>query len=190
MPFIETPRFPENIAVGSKFGPVYNTAIARNIGGHEVANQNWSMPLHQGDVAHGVKSQANLDDLLAFFHGVAGMQNGFRFKNYADFATTGSQGTLTTLSATTWQMHKTYTFGALTMQRKIQKPIAGAVIAGGGTYTYSTVTGIITKSAGADPTSWTGEFDFPVRFNTDEMMPQWLSFGIFDMRFPIIEVRV
>jgi len=191
MSFKETPRFPEAISVGSKFGPVYSTTVARNIGGAEANNQNWSMPLHEGDVSHGVKSQSDLDDLLAFFHSVAGMHHGFRFKNYNDYTATGSQGTLVALSGTTWQMYKTYTIGAISMARKIQKPIAGAVIAGGGSYTLDTTTGIITKVSGASPTSWTGEFDFPVRFNTDKMLPVWMSYAVYDWSaIPIIEVRV
>jgi hypothetical protein len=41
MPFIESPRFPESIGAGSKFGPGYSTSIARNLGGFEMNNQNW-----------------------------------------------------------------------------------------------------------------------------------------------------
>ena len=191
MAFKETPRFPDGLAAGSKFGPGYSTAIARNIGGFEANNQNWSMPLYEGDVGYGVRSQAELDDLLAFFHGVAGMHNGFRFKNWNDFAATAAQGTLVAIDATHWQMYKTYTFGALATARKISKPLAGATIAGGGSYSYSTVTGIITKLSGAAPTSWTGEFDVPVRFNIDKMLPQWVSFELYDWSsIPILELRL
>lgn len=191
MAFVETPRFPVDISVGSKFGPGYSTSIARNLGGFEQNNQNWSMPLHIGDVIFGCRTQPQLNNLLAYFHGVAGMHNGFRFKSFNDYTATGSQGTVTVIDATHWQMYKTYTFGALSKARKITKPIAGAVIAGGGSYSYDTATGIITKLSGADPTGWVGEFDFPVRFNLDEMLPQWL-----DVRFhqlssvPIVELRL
>lgn len=192
MSFIETPRFPTSISAGAKYGPGYSTSIARNIGGYEVSNQNWSMPLYEGDVSFGVRTQAQLDDLLAFFHGVAGMQNGFRFKNFSDYRATAAQGTLTVITAdTTWQMGKTYTYGALTKLRKITKPLAGATIAGGGTYSYSTVTGILTRSAGANPTSWAGEFDDPVRFDIDKMLPVAVMFDRFDWdSIPIREIRI
>lgn len=177
MAFIETPRFPESISAGSKFGPAYNTSIARNLGGYEVNNQNWLMPLYEGDVSFGCKDQEGLDVLLAYFHGVAGRHNGFRFKNFNDYQATGLDGTLVSLGGSTWQMYKTYTYGALSKARKITKPVAGSiVISGGGSYSYNTTTGVITKSGGADPTGWSGEFDTPVRFDVDQMLPQWITF--------------
>lgn len=191
MAFKESPRFPENISAGSKFGPGYFTSIARNLGGYEVNNQNWSMPLYEGDVMFGCRTQVQLDRLLAFFHSVAGMHHGFRFKNFNDYRATGAEGTVVALGGGTWQMYKTYTYGAMSMARKISKPIAGATIAGGGTYSYSTTTGIITKTGGADPTGWVGEFDFPVRFNTDKMLPVWMTKELTNWTsIPIIEIRL
>lgn len=193
MSFYETPRFPDKIAAGAKFGPGYSTSKARNIGGYEASNQNWSMPLYEGDVSHAAKRQDLFDDLLAFFHGVAGMHNGFRFKNFGDFVVTAAQGTLVELTPnTTWQMYKTYTYGALTKARKISKPLAtGITVEGGGTYTYSTTTGIITRSAGANPTSWAGQFDTPVRFNTDQMLPVSIMSDLYEWTsIPIIEIRL
>lgn len=192
MSFYDSPRFPETIAAGSKYGPGYSTSKARNLGGFEVSQQNWSMPLYEGDVRYGVRTQAQWVDLLAFFHGVAGMHNGFRFKNFNDYTVTGSQGTFVQLTGSKWQLYKTYTYGALTKARKISKPIAGAVIAGG-TYTLDTATGIITAvgSPQPTPTSWTGEFDDPVRFNIDQMLPEWILLEVYDMpSIPIVELRL
>jgi uncharacterized protein (TIGR02217 family) len=192
MAFIETPRFPDKIAQGTQFGPAYSTAKARNLGGYEVSNQNWSMPLYEGDVSHAVKTQALLDDLIAFFHAVAGPHKGFRFKDFADYTVTGAQGTLTVITAdTTWQLYKTYTYGAVSATRKIQKPVSGVAFAGGGTYALDTATGIVTRSAGANPTSWTGEFDVPVRFNVDRFLPIALTSALYNLpALPIVEVRL
>lgn len=192
MSFIETPRFPDAIARGTQYGPAYLTRVARNVGGYEARNQNWSLPLYEGDVSHGAKTQALIDDLLAFFHGVAGMQNGFRFKNFNDYQAAGAQGTLVLLTASTWQMYKTYTYGALSKARKISKPVSGTItVEGGGSYTLDATTGIITKTAGADPTSWTGQFDDPVRFNVDKFLPISLTSAIYNLpSIPIIEIRI
>lgn len=193
MSFKETPRFPEGLSAGSKFGPGYSTSKARNIGGYEASNQNWSMPLYEGDVGFAVKNQSDLDDLLAFFHGVAGMHNGFRFKNWNDFSAAAGEGTVVALGNATYQMYKTYTYGALTFARKITKPIAGATISGGGSYSVDTTTGIITAlgSPTVPPTAWVGEFDTPVRFNTDRMMPMWINFELYEWQsIPIIEIRI
>jgi uncharacterized protein (TIGR02217 family) len=193
MDFIETPRFPDSISAGAHFGPGYSTAIARNLGGGELRNQNWSMPLCEGDVSYGVRTQQQLDDLLAFFHGVAGMHKAFRFKNFSDYQAIGAQGALVVITAdTTWQMHKAYTFGALTTLKKISKPVtAGLVVTGGGTYTVDATTGIVTRAGGANPTGWQGQFDTPCRFNTDKMLPQWIAYKLYDWQsIPIVEIRL
>lgn len=190
--FIETPVFPEDISIGSSFGPGYSSSIARNIAGYEFANQNWVMPLHQGDVRYGVKNQTQLDNLLAYFHKVAGRFNRFRFKNWNDYsAVTGTTGTVVAIDATHWQMYKTYIYGAISAARKIAKPRAGVTFTGGGSYTYDTTTGIITKVSGAAPTGWTGEFDFPIRFDTDKMLPVWMDFQLYRWEsIPIVEIRL
>lgn len=193
MSFKETPRFPESISAGSKFGPGYSSSIARNRAGYEVNNQDWLMPLYRGDVGFAATTQEELDDLLSYFHGVAGRHNAFRFKNFNDFSASGSEGTVVQLTATTWQMYKTYTYGALSKARKITKPVSGIVVSGGGTYAVDTTTGVITSigSPVVDATGWTGEFDFPVRFDTDEMLPMWISFERYEWSsIPIVEVRI
>lgn len=189
---IETPRFPDSISVGSKFGPGYSTSAVENTGGFEMVNRNWTFPKHQGDVSFGVVSPETLDQLLAFFHEVAGRFKPFRFKNFNDFSASGSEGVVVAIDASNWQMYKKYTFGSITPQRKISKPLAsGITIAGGGSYSYDPTTGVINKTGGADPTGWTGEFDFWVRFDDDVMMPQWISFELYDWSpVPIIEVKL
>lgn len=193
MAFLESPRFPDDISAGSVFGPGYNTSKASNQGGFEMSNANWSMPLYEGDVGYQHLTQDQLDDLLAFFHRLQGMHDGFRFKNYSDYAASGAEGTVVQLTAETWQMYKTYTFGAATFSRKISKPIAGVVISGSGSYSYDLTTGIITdnSSPASAPSGWVGEFDCPVRFNTDKMLPQWITQEQYEwMSIPIVELRL
>ena len=193
MTFKETPRLPEALSAGSKIGPGYSTSVARNLGGFEASNQNWSMPLYEGDIGYVARTQQQLDDLLAFFHGVAGRHHGFRVKNFYDYLVTGPQGTVLQLSAHPWQMQKTYTYGALNMTRKISKPVAGVAVAGGGTYSVDTTTGIITAigSPAVAPTGWTGQFDTPMKFNTDKMLPLWIAIERYEWQsIPIIEIRL
>ncbi len=192
MEFIENPRFPDSISAGARFGPAYSTSVARAQGGAEVRNRGWTYPLCEGDVSFGVRTQQQLDDLLAFFHGVAGMHKAFRFKNFSDYTAVGAQGALTVITAdTTWQMHKMYTYGALATPKKISKPCAGIVVSGGGTYAVDLTTGIVTRSAGPNPTGWTGTFDIPCRFNTDKMLPTWIAYKLYDWQsIPIVEIRL
>lgn len=190
MAFHESPRFPDNISIQSKFGPGFQTPFGRNLGGYEVRNRNWTYPLHEGDVSF-VSSQEELDDLLAYFHGVGGMFDGFRFKNFNDYEVTGTQGTFIQLTEWTWQLCKTRTYGSLTSQWPVKKPVSPVIIVGG-VFTVDYTTGIITSVGSPDspPTSWTGEFDFPVRFDTDKMLPGWMDFEIYEWSaIPIIELR-
>lgn len=193
MSFIESPRLPVSISAGSKIGPGYSTSAAKNLGGFEASNQNWSMPLYEGDVGYVARSQEQMDELLAFFHGVAGKQHGFRVKNFYDYRVKGAEGTFVKLTDDTWQMHKTYTYGALVTQRKISKPVAGVVILGDGDYSVDITTGIVTATASPiiDPTGWTGEFDTPMRFDTDAMLPMWIAVEVYEWQsIPLIEIRL
>ena len=191
--FVETPRFPDAIAYGSSFGPGYSTSIASNIGGDEASNANRSMPLYRGDVVHGVKTQVQLDDLLAFFLHVDGKHKRFRFKNFNDFTVAGAQGILVAITAnTTWQMWKRYTFGSITKDRIIQKPVSSTtIVVGTGAYSVDYTTGIVTRNSGANPTGYTSQHDFPVRFDTDEMLPSMETLDAFTWGpIPIKEVRI
>lgn len=190
---LETPRFPEGISVGSRFGPGYSTRVARNFGGRTARNRNRTYALYEGDVSFGVKNQAGFNDLLAFFHRAAGQYDAFRFKNFNDYAVTGAQGLLVEITAnTTWQMVKQHTFGAATGNVLVQKPVSGTIsVAGGGSYSVDYATGIITRNSGANPTSWTGEFDFRCIFATDKLLPSWLAYEVYSLGpIPIIEDRL
>ena len=189
---IETPRFPDLIAAGTKFGPEFSTAVARNFGGYRFANQNWALPLHRGDVMHAAKEADAMEDLLAFIYATAGMFNPFRFKHYGNYAATTAEGILDPLTATTWQLYKRHSYGALQTDIKIIKPVAGAVtFSGGGTYSLDTTTGIVTVTSGADPTAWSGEFDFWVAFDVDTFEPANITQSIYRLdALPIVEVRL
>lgn len=186
-----TSRFPPTISYGATGGPGFSTDVVILNSGRELRNSNWDIPLAEYDASHGVKNQSQLDELIAFFRIAQGRANGFRYKDWSDYQATVSQGVLTNLTPTTWQMYKRYTFDAYTANRLISKPITGTItIAGGGTYTIAYETGIITKTAGVNPTSWSGEFDVPCRFDIDKMKASVDSFERYSWSsIPIVEIR-
>jgi len=205
--FIEAPRFPENISYGSRGGPVWNTGIVITDSGAERRNQRWSYPRHEFDVAWGVKSLADMEDLISYFHVVAGKAIGFRYKDWMDYKScdldvviTSSDCVLTTASNTTAvQIYKTYTQGAYTRSRKILKPISTSVkvLVNGTALTTSqfavdTTNGVINISAGYS----TGvvikagfEFDVPVRFDTDSLSVNIEDYGAGSAQVPLIELK-
>lgn len=198
MSFLETPRFPETISFGARGGPGFSTGVVSFASGFESRNANWSQSRHEYEVGQAVRGKSDFDDLIAFFRIAQGRANGFRYKDFADYTATGSEGIVTALGGSTWQMYKRYTSGSSTSDRIIQKPVSGTLsISGGGTYTVDYATGIITKTGGSDPTGWTGEFDVPCRFDTDTMRHEIVNRTgttnevlIGWQSIPLVEIRV
>jgi uncharacterized protein (TIGR02217 family) len=163
MAFIETPRFPDNISRGASGGPGYQTDVVVVASGHEKRNITWPLGRARYDVAHGIRTQAQMDVLVAFFRSVKGRGHGFRFKDWNDFTCPLSQGLLGTGNGTgapVYQLGKRYVAGALNEIRTISKPVAGqvavqrngspvAVGAGAGQIAIDSTTGRITFVADA-----------------------------------------
>ena len=82
MTMIETPRFPDDISYGSLGGPNYSTDIVTVQSGFETRNVNWLESRHSYDAAFGIRTEAQLSDLLSYFHAMQGRANTFRFKDW------------------------------------------------------------------------------------------------------------
>ena len=151
MPFIETPRFPDDISYGSRGGPSWNTSVITLNSGHEKRNKNWTDARYSFDVAYGIKTQTELLALVDYFNRVNGRADGFRYKDHADFQAINEL--LVPDGSPTAQLIKTYGSSSNTWARDITKPIAGATFLRGGSPLTSispsvdTTTGIITLPA-------------------------------------------
>lgn len=172
MAFYESPRFPDYLAYGLVVSPMFATDIVRVNSGHESSNARWNQAIRMFDGATTHRTQAQKDEIDNFFHAVArGRANRFRIKDVTDY-TDGGFGVLTAISGSpsnTYQLGKRATSGAQTYTRDIRKPIDPVSVSGGGTYSIDYTTGVLTHTAGAAPTAWTGEFDCAVRFDHDEL---------------------
>lgn len=199
MGFVET-QFPTDIAYGSSGGPEYATDIVASQSGYEQRNASWSEARARYNVAHGVKTKAQLDALIAFFRARKGRANGFRFKDWTDYqATTEIIGTGTG-SQTQFQLVKRYVSGAVTEVRTITKPVSGtvsvyknAVLQSSGV-SVDTSTGIVTFAvapAAGNVITATFQFDVPVRFDTDRLSASIEAYGVHSwLDIPLVEVRV
>ena len=148
MAFIET-RFPDDISYGATGGPGFQTDVVVVNSGHEQRNAAWQDARGMWDVSHGVRSEAQLKTLIAFFRVMKGRANDFRFKDWQDYKAESGEGVFRTLTATTFQMVKRYTLAASVHDRDIKKPVSGTLsITGGSGVSIDYATGIVTVTSG------------------------------------------
>jgi uncharacterized protein (TIGR02217 family) len=149
-------------------------------------------------VASGLKKQAQIDELIAFFRARRGKAYGFRFKNWTDYKATGQLlGTGDDVQAQ-FQLVKHYPSGSVIEVRTITKPVAGTVnvylesieqLSG---WSVDTTTGLVTfgtaPGLGVEVTEF--EFDVPARFDTDHMAVTIETYRLHNwQQIPIVELR-
>lgn len=161
MAFMESPQFPNDIAMGVNFGPEFVTTLSANAAGYEVRNKLRTRALSRGDCAQAVKNQAQLSTLLTFFRSVGGRWAGFRFKDWSDYQLAAANSVFTLVGGTVnqFQTNKLYQSAvSFSEQRALRKPVVGTyaiydgatllvVGAGAGNYSLDTTTGIVSLVA-------------------------------------------
>lgn len=198
MSFVEI-QFPPDISYGSSGGPLYTTDIVITAGGHEQRNVQWEQARARYNVAHGVKTKVQLEQLIAFFRARKGRAYGFRFKDWTDYQLTNQVIGVGNGIKTAFQLTKTYSSGGVDESRNIRKPVSGTVlvkvdgVAVTSGVSISTATGIVTfttaPALGRTITA-SAEFDVPVRFDTDRLSATLEDYGVHSwMDIPLIEVR-
>ncbi len=180
MAFIESPRFPDDVALdGMEGGPRYRTEIVVVAGGAEQRNIAWALDLGSWNLATGIKTPSNFEAVRDLFHMARGRAHGFRLRDWSDYGCSYSRGIIVMLSTTVGQLHKRRGFGVFE-DRIITKPVAGTVtvrrtragVPSDISVTLDATTGGVTIAGhqAGDTYAWAGEFDRPVRFDTDELM--------------------
>ena len=193
-------QFPTDIAYGAQGGPQYSTSVVITASGYEQRNSLWAVSRMAWNVATGLKLQAQLDTLIAFFRARKGRAYGFRFKDWSDYQATGQAIGTGDGTTHTFQLVKNYVSGPGSETRTIQKPVAGTVVvylAGvmqSSGWSVDTTTGIVSfVTAPGTGVAITADFQFdvPVRFDTDSMAMTMEQVNLSDWQnLPIIEVRV
>lgn len=184
------------ISYGATGGPKWRTIVVTSDSGYEQRIQPQLNARLSWNISSGVKSQAQMAALIVFFRARQGKTRGFRFKDWTDYKALNEKF-WTGFGSGTMRLLKTYSDAGHSEVRLIKKPVTGTVTIDGHdpsfySLTIDYTTGIIT---GADDTfkesdhHWSGEFDVPVRFDTDEMT---LNLADFSSRnwdsIPVIEL--
>lgn len=208
MEFLESPRFPGCPSFGYTSIPRYSVTRIVFPGGQTDRNRNWVYPLQRIDVTVGPRMEAEIQEILEFWHALGGEECGFRFKDYADFKSCRVGETATALdqpltadgtSSEAYQLFKVYTAGAREQLRIILKPVSGTIRVANefgaeqsaSTWSLDTSTGLLTPTVGfvGTPTTWGGEFDLPVCFD-GEFPVEIVNQRIQSVSFSLEEVRL
>jgi uncharacterized protein (TIGR02217 family) len=202
-------RFPLDVSLGSRGGPVRRTDIVTLSSGREQRNSRWAGSRRRFDAGLGVRTIDALQAVIAFFEERRGRLTGFRFRDRTDWRSgppskeptpmdqrlgTGDGATLS------FQLTKTYGSSFAPYHRPIAKPVGGTVRVAlngveqpvGSAFNCDPATGLVTFTV-APPTGAVitagFAFDVPVRFDTDELDIDLSAFDAGEIpKIPLIEI--
>ncbi len=196
------------LAIGKKASvqPNFSTAIVTTASGYEQRNVDWAQGRMHFDAGPGVRSEADLELLIAFFRARRGAARGFRFRDPYDHSSASMTGTPTATdqligigdgSTTRFPLIKHYGTSGDAEVRLITRPVAVSLLVA--------VNGVVTSawtldSAGAinltaPPPSGQAVtagylFDVPVRFSEDKLTVDVTNFMAGDVpSVALVEIR-
>lgn len=175
-------RLPDDIERGASGGPGFLTDIVELASGFEQRNSRRSRSRAVYNIGYGLRSREDNEVIINFFYARRGRLIGFRFRDWSDFQIEALDGTPQVVgvgngSDVQFQLRKTYQDIAGSFDRFILKPVDGTVRVFLDTvettdFTLDIDTGVLslnTAPAVGVFVQVTGEFDVPVRFDTDDL---------------------
>lgn len=199
---------PYPLALGrdATVSPEFSTSVAVTASGHERRSSQWSDARLRFDVGPGIRSDAELGTLIAFFRARRGAARGFRLADPFDFSSNGMTGAPTALDqllgigdglTATFQLVKRYGDPADPQLRPISRPRAGSVVVSvdgvpRSDFTLASGGKIVFDTAPAEgaPVRAGFLFDVPVRFAEDRLDISGAAFSAGEApSVPLIEVR-
>ncbi len=178
-------RFPLELGFDAVGGPEFSTQVAQLASGHEQRNVQWAQARLTYDAGLGIRSEADLMSLLAFFRARRGRGFGFRLRDPLDHSSspTGEAPVPTDQligigdgTSLTFQLVKRYGFAGAEEVRRITRPDAqsveiavdGQVVAGWSLGPFGTILFEDPPSEGSEVRAGY-LFDVPVRFAVDRL---------------------
>lgn len=194
--------FPLPLGRDAAISPEFSTTVAVTASGHERRNALWADARLRFDAGPGVRSEADLGVLIAFFRARHGPATGFRLRDPTDFSSNAMTGTPTHGDqllgfgdglAATFQLVKRHGDQLRTITRPepgsilvsvAGVPVTGWSLANGGRIRFETA-----PPAGAAVRAGF-RFDVPVRFAEDRLDVTGVSFAAGEApSVPLIEIR-
>jgi uncharacterized protein (TIGR02217 family) len=194
--FLETPRFPTTISIGSAGGPGFKTFVFTGASGVEGATLQWDQARARYQIEQTNLSEADMNTIRNLFYACRGRAVGFRFKDWADYTFTDEN--IGTGDGVTRVFYLKKAYGSYS--RRLFKPVSGTVtVKINGTpnaATIDTTLGTVTFTVPDTPPAAavitaSGQFDVPVRFDTDAMevsfdgydLRTWKNLGLVEIKF-------
>lgn len=185
-------RLPEKWSKGSAGGASWLTEDVKVASGDIYLEQRWEDPLWRYDIAHNVKTPADIAELRAFHLARRGRKRGFLLKDWIDYTSHADGITAPTMldqplgtgtgAATTFDLVKRYADTVSPYDRPITWPVTGTLlVAVNGVLLASGVavnrgTGVVTLTpapAAAAVITCGFQFDVPVHFEDDWLSVTW-----------------
>jgi len=180
MSFLEQ-RFPDYISPGAQSLLDRPVDVITLRSGFERRNSVRAQSLRKYDVSIGIHGMDQLYGIIDFWEAVEGALYGFRFKDWTDFKSCKPLGTeassdqpMRQVTASVFQLQKTYGTGGRTTARLISKPVVDTVMAYSGSeltqgadFLVDYTTGLV--YFGFEPIAPTAgfQFDVPCRFQVE-----------------------
>ena len=194
--------YPLTLGGDAAASPEFSTSVAVTASGHEYRNALWSDARMRYDVGPGIRSEAELGTLIAFFRARYGPARGFRLRDPFDFSSAAMTGAPSASDqrigtgdgmASRFRLVKNYG----EQHRRITRPQPGSIrIAVGGVETaawrYEAGGWIVFDSAppAGAPITAGYLFDVPVRFAEDRLDVSGVSFAAGEApSVALIEIR-
>ena len=187
--------------------PEFSTSVSVTASGFERRNSLWSNARLRFDVGPGIRSEAELGVLIAFFRARRGAARGFRLRDPSDYSSNAMIAAPTALDQllgtgdavrSDFPLVKDYGAGDAVQQRRITRPRVGTVVVSvGGTQVLTGWTlqpgGVVSfpspPAAGAQVRAGF-LFDVPVRFADDRLEVAGAAFAAGEApSVPVVEVR-
>ena len=200
-------RFPECVSFGSSGGPGFKTGVSEFDSGIVTVNREWESMRARYVVTLDTATPAEIQQVEDFFYTAKGKAIGFRYKDWLDYQIVQQNVAVGDGVTDEFQVFKRYTSGTKLFDRKITKLLE---VSSTGDDMQITVDGIlqvvngdvyVNESLGilsfrTPPASGQivqivyGEFDVPVRFDSDQLDISFDEFRQLSLEIPLIEVRV
>lgn len=189
-------RFPTDIAYGAIGGPEFFTDVITSSNGFEQRNINWIHSRNRYNLAPAIKTKEQLEYLISFFRLCKGKGIGFRFKDWADFNIQRQEIAIGDGEREEFQLIKIYNIDGVHLTRKIVKPIKDSLkIYLNGNLLNPIISDLgvikfIEAPAEGDVIEAEGEFDVPVRFDTDYLATSIEDYGVYSHQdIPLVELK-